>query len=248
MAMKTVTEFSASVLAAAARYIKLPEPAAKSAPRPAAPPAEAPAEPTPPAEEAAAPAPAPEGAPVPESAPAEAAAEGTPAEAPAEPAPAPAATIDEEGLRAVGISGERVARLVDALTAVGSRLSQVTKVRVLSGEDTPPSGAKKIGDLYYVVDMVARPARDDRGHGGRDDRRGGGGRGGFGGKPGGGGGFGGKPGAGGRGRGELEREPPRNEVPAAGAGWVLQRAPGDPNDRGGDRRGPGGPRGRRPGG
>ena len=70
-------------------------------------------------------------------------------------------------------------------------------------------------------------------------RRGGGG---------GGGGFGG--GA------RLERDLPPPEVPAAGQGWMVTRAPAGPGERGGDcgRRGPGGRRpegpggGRRPGG
>jgi hypothetical protein len=226
--MKTVTEFSASVLASAAKFVKLPEPAGKGRPAAPAPAEGAPAEPPPAA--------AAEGA-----APAEAPA--APVEAPAAPAEAPAAaaaSVDEAGLTAaLGIGGDRLARLVDALTVVGPLLGQVLKVRVLSGEETPPPGAKKVGDFYYVVDMVARPQRDDRrgghGRGGPDERRGG---------RGGPGGAGRRPGGPGRDSGMFEREPPRGEVPARGAGWVLQRAPGEPGDR--DRRG--GPRGGRPGG
>jgi hypothetical protein len=154
----------------------------------------------------------------------------------------PAASFDEDGLRtALGISGERATYLLEALAVVGSRVAPGLKVRVLSGEGTPPTGATKRGDFYYVVDVPGRVQRDDRrdgrGRGGRDDRKGrGGGHG-----PG-----GGRPGRPGGGHGGLEREPPRAEVPATGAGWVLQRAPSDPNDKQGDRRGP--PRGRRPGG
>jgi translation initiation factor IF-2 len=209
MPMKTITEFSGSVLVAAARFVKPPQPAS--------PPTEPPA---PAADEAAAP----------EASSAESGAVGV----------IPAPILDEEGLKAaLGISGDRAARLLEALAVVGSRAAQGLKVRVLSGDGTPPPGAKKQGDFYYVVDVPGRVDQDQRhggrGRGGHDERRGGGG---------GHGGRGSRPGGAGRGHSGLEREPPRTEVPATGAGWVLQRAPSDPNDKhGGARRGP---RGRRP--
>ena len=100
MPMKTVTEFSSTVLTTAARFVKSPAPVSGSAEQPA-----------PPAEEPPAPAAAPSaGA---EAAEAEAPTEGAEAAAPAEggeaaapPAPAPdLPAVDEEGLSAaLGIS------------------------------------------------------------------------------------------------------------------------------------------------
>jgi hypothetical protein len=146
----------------------------------------------------------------------------------------------------LGVSGDRLARLAEALQVVEGRLDIVRRVRVLQlseGEATPP-GAKKIGDFVYLVELMPQAEKPGRGRadrGGRQERRGGGFGGGF-------GGFGGRSGPGRRpGEEGREREPRSNEVPSVGAGWMLSRAPGE---EGGDRRrGRGGPpRGRRPGG
>src|SRR3982750_2816803 len=104
--------------------------------------------------------------------------------------------VDESAVRAsaeieekMGIKGDRLARLMEALEVMRGRADNVRLVRVMSGEDPPPS-AKKQGDFYYVVDLQPRPESRGR-HGGRDDRdrgrdRGGGRGGGGGGRPGGG--------------------------------------------------------------
>ncbi|HEY8142117.1 MAG TPA: hypothetical protein VIG06_05575 [Kofleriaceae bacterium] len=171
----------------------------------------------------------------------------------------------------VGVSGDRLARLLELVDVAGERLGNIRLVRVFQGE-TAPQGAMSVGEFHYVLDRMAAPARPDRGD--RDDRRGGrggpgGGRGGPGGGgpgrggpgggpgggrggPGGGGPGGGRGGPGGaRGRDGFggdrggERVNPR-EVPVAGAGWMMTRAPRDPDE---DKRGPrgrGGPRRDRP--
>jgi hypothetical protein len=155
----------------------------------------------------------------------------------------------------VGVTGDRLARLLELVDVAGEKLGNVRLVRVFQGETAPPS-AMSVGEFHYVLDRMAAPARPDRGD--RDDRRGGRGgpggpgRGGPGGPgrggPGGGGpgrgGPGGARGPGGFGGDRGERVNPR-EVPVAGAGWMMTRAPRDPDE---DRRGPrrGGPRRDRP--
>ena len=143
----------------------------------------------------------------------------------------------------VGVSGDRLARLVELVELAGDKLGNVRLVRVFQGE-TAPSGAMSAGEFHYVLDRMAAPPRPDRG----DDRRGGrdggrrdrpGGRGGPGGPGGGGRGPGGPRGREGFGADRGERVNPR-EVPVAGAGWMMTRAPRDPDE---DRRGP---RGRGP--
>jgi hypothetical protein len=182
---------------------------------------------------------------------------------PAEPPPPPPPRFDAEKIAAaLNLSGDRLARLVEALTLAEKKLDSVQRVRVVvpAEGEAPPAGARKQGDFYYLVDLVPKPQRDagpwDRER--SDDRRGrdrgrGGGRPGGGGDrgrpsgPGGGrGGPGGRPGGPGGGRGvpgepRGEREPRGKEIPSGGPGWTLERAPHDPNDRrGGDRgRGPG---------
>ncbi len=203
--------------------------------------------------------------------------------APAETSAAPAEVAPQLGVgpeaEAVGaalhLEGDRLSRLMEALAVVGRRSGQVRLVRVLQGEN-PPQGAQKLGDHYYVLDMMPRPqgrmgggrADDrrrgpghDRGPGGRGGGPGGGGpRGGGYGGPGGRGGPGG--GAGGRG-GKYAGDRPgrdgaaqeaRGEMPRAGSGWTLTRAPDDRRVQGqdgaaargdhrGDRRFSRGPRG-----
>src|SRR5205807_637331 len=60
----------------------------------------------------------------------------------------------------LGVSGDRLARLVEALEAVGDKLERVRLVRVFAATDDP-KGAKKIGEFQYLVDLQpdARAAR-----------------------------------------------------------------------------------------
>ena len=89
---------------------------------------------------------------------------------------APPAPVDDSAVRAsaeieekMGIKGDRLARLMEALEVMRGRADNVRLVRVMSGEDPPPS-AKKQGDFYYVVDLQPRPEPRGR-HGGRDGPR-----------------------------------------------------------------------------
>jgi hypothetical protein len=164
----------------------------------------------------------------------------------------------------IGVTGDRLARLVEALEAAGDQVEKIRLMRVFAGTDEV-KGAKKVGEFNYLVDLQpsmqpARGGRDrDRGRGGFGGRRGGGGGGGGGGfakgPPGGAGGKGGP-----LGRDGLPRED-RGPLQTAGAGWTLTRDPSAPlhdKKRGGpkrggrpgdrrDRRGPGGPGGGPPG-
>ncbi|HEU5059697.1 MAG TPA: hypothetical protein VFU21_24365 [Kofleriaceae bacterium] len=142
----------------------------------------------------------------------------------------------------VGVSGDRLARLVELVDVAGDKLGNVRLVRVFQGETAPPH-AMSVGEFHYVLDRMAAPPRAERGD--RGDRRGGREGGPRRDRPGGGPGGGGRggPGGGGRGRDGFgadrgERVNPR-EVPVAGAGWMMTRAPRDPDeDRRGPRRGP----------
>lgn len=195
--MKTLTELSGTLVRMAAAAIAearrtLPAPEAPAAAEPA-PVAAALAE-QPPSEqapgEAAAVAPPPGG----ESAAAVA------AEPPPAPAPAPAPKRDEEAesdavkaalddavAKATGLSGDRLARLREAVKAAGSRVRDVRLVRVF-GPEEPVQGAKTLGGFQYLVDLapasmkqeVGDP-RKERGRGGRGRGGGGGGGGGRGG-------------------------------------------------------------------
>jgi hypothetical protein len=123
----------------------------------------------------------------------------------------------------VGLTGDRVTRLLEALEAVGADPSRVRLVRVFPAEEQP-KGSTKIGEFNYLVDL--QPSAPPRGK--RDRDRGGRGRP-FGG--------GGKPGAREAGTGMAREE--RGPMPHAGSGWVLTRDPSAPReDR---RRGKGGP-------
>lgn len=130
---------------------------------------------------------------------------------------------------AVGVQGDRLMRLVEALHVVGKKVEQVRLVRVY-GSGEAPANAKKLGEYQYVIDFLPTAAKPGRrgGRGERDERRGARG--------------GGVGGSGGEGR--REREPRPNEVPRMGVGWVLTREPGEERER---ERARGGPRGRRAG-
>lgn len=160
-----------------------PEPieaaASEAAPETAAAPLADPLEVAPPAEEGA-----------------ESVAPGETAEAAATPpAPAPAkkpevetesetvkALLDDAVAKATGCTGDRLAMLRAAVTAVGRRAGDVRLVRVF-GVEEPLRGAQVIGEHQYVVDFlpsnmkqVADAHRDEKGRGkGRGGGRGGGG-------------------------------------------------------------------------
>ncbi len=167
-----------------------------------------------------------------QAAPAEAA-EAAPAapEAPPEPPPGTGPIADAVSA-ALNVTGDRLARLMEALAVVGKRVSQVRLVRVLSGEK-PMEGVEKRGDFYYAIDLQPRQAprgRDDR-RGDRGPRRGDGRREAVGSRRREGGGPGGGPrGPGGPGGGPRGPGGP-------GAGFGAPRGPG------GGPRGPGGPGG-----
>jgi hypothetical protein len=185
--MKTLTELGGSLIRmAAAAVAEAKRSLPKEEPAAPAPVAEPVAEPAPAPEAAAEAAPAPSEAPAADAAPAE----GAPAEAPkpakkAEPAEeveseAVKAALDAAVEKATGITGDRLARLRDAVKAVGHRTKDVRLVRVFGAEE-PVNGAKTIGGFQYVVDFspanmtqaVGAPKKEGRG--GRGGRGGGGG-------------------------------------------------------------------------
>ncbi|HEX8953184.1 MAG TPA: hypothetical protein VF945_15120, partial [Polyangia bacterium] len=69
---------------------------------------------------------------------------------------------------AIGVTGDRLARLIEAVEAVGDRAARVRLVRVFGGESEPRGGVK-VGEHYYVVDL-----QPDAAGGGRREGRGGG--------------------------------------------------------------------------
>ena len=81
------------------------------------------------------------------------------------------AALDEAVSKATGTTGDRLARLREALRAVGSRADRVRLVRVFSGEE-PVQGATKIGEHYYIVDLMPQSMKQEFK---TDDRAGGGG-------------------------------------------------------------------------
>lgn len=225
--MKVLTEFSGTIIRLAAKAASEarstlppePEPVVEAPAAEAEAPVEAAVEAT---TEAAVEATAEEAAPA---ADAEAAPE---AAAPAEAAPAaPAApAVDSDETKAIleeaigketNISGDRLARLREAVDAVGSKAADVRLVRVYSDE-SPLNGAKTIGAHQYVIDMMPKSMKQQFASPGAKDGKGGrGGRGG--------GARGGRGGGGGN----------REEGPLDGS-FSMDSIK---NDRGG-RRGPGG--------
>lgn len=128
-----------------------------------------------------------------------------------------AAEGTEQPYAALGLAEDRLARLLEALDVAKDRVADVRRVRVmqLAEGEAPPHGAVKHGDHVYLIEFPVAGSQSR----GRDDRRQRRGR----------------PDDGMR--RDREREPPRNEVPLVGAGWMLSRAPDDGG--GGDRRGRG---------
>jgi translation initiation factor IF-2 len=192
--MKTITELSGILVRKAAAAVAeakrtLPRPAAPAveiAPPPSEPVPEAAAEPAPEAagEAASAEAAAPQAAsPAPAKASGPAARQGPPAEE-VESEEAKAA-LDAAVATATGLSGDRLARLRDAVKVVGGRLEDVRLVRVCSPEE-PVSGAKELNGFLYLVDLApasmrqvgAPPKKERFGRGGGPRGAGGGGGGG----------------------------------------------------------------------
>jgi len=81
------------------------------------------------------------------------------------------AALDEAVSKATGTTGDRLERLREALKAVGSRADRVRLVRVFSGEE-PVQGATKIGEHYFIVDLMPQSMKQEF----KTDERGGGGR------------------------------------------------------------------------
>jgi hypothetical protein len=155
--------------------------------------------------------------------------------------------LDKAVADATGTSGDRLARLRDALKAVGRQVDRVRLVRVFGSEEEV-QGSKKIGEHQYIVDLMPQSMkqsfeRDERG-GRRGPRRPSGG---------------GKKGAEGSLEGSFSMESliqdRRNERSGPGGrgrgpGGGRGGRPGGGGGRGGGGRGPGGPKpgGPKPGG
>jgi len=155
--MKTLTEFTGSVIRMAAKAVAeaqrtLPKDAPAPAPAPEAAPAEPKAEEAKPVEAA----PAEEAKPA-DAAPVEAKAEeAKPVEAkPAAPDESEAvkAALDEAVGKATGLTGDRLSRLREALKAVGKRTEDVRLVRVF-GPEEPVPGAKTVGGFQFIVEFM----------------------------------------------------------------------------------------------
>src|SRR5438046_2789375 len=73
-----------------------------------------------------------------------------------EAARAAAAAAGTEIEASLGIKGDRLARLFEALDSVKDRVDNLRLIRVMQGEDPPPS-ARKVGDFYYLSDLMPRP-------------------------------------------------------------------------------------------
>ena len=63
------------------------------------------------------------------------------------------ALLDKAVSEATGTTGERLDRLREALKATGRQVDRIRLVRVFGGEE-PVSGAKKIGEHQYLVDLM----------------------------------------------------------------------------------------------
>src|SRR5207249_7303741 len=61
--------------------------------------------------------------------------------------------LDKAVADATGTSGDRLARLREALKAAGRQAERVRLVRVFGAEE-PVAGSRKIGEFQYVVDLM----------------------------------------------------------------------------------------------
>jgi hypothetical protein len=147
------------------------------------------------------------------------------------------AALDEAVSKATGTTGDRLARLREALKAVGSRADRVRLVRVFSGEE-PVQGATKIGEHYYIVDLMPQTMKQEFR---TDDRAGGRPRGPR--RPSGGGAKGKEGSLEGSFSMESVMQDRKNERPSGGG---RRPGPGGGRGRPGGGRGPGGGGGGRP--
>lgn len=225
--MKTLTELSGTTIRKAAAAVAEAKRSLPRAEAPVAVEAEAPAASAEvvaaPAEGEVAPAKG-EAAPAAPAAVASAPAKGRPAEEPE--TEAVKAALDEAVAAATGLSGDRLARLRDAVKAVGHKVADVRLVRVFGVEEAV-AGATTLNGFQYLCDIAPATMRQEQAPQKKDrGGRGGGGGGGRG---------GGSPGGGGKG------------APTSG-GFSMDSLK---EDRKGQRSGPGGrgkPGGGRPGG
>jgi hypothetical protein len=117
---------------------------------------------------------------------------------PVPPAGRPAEEVESEAVKAAfdaavaaatGLSGDRLARLRDAVKVVGRQIEDVRLVRVFGTEESIP-GAKTVNGFQYVVDVAPASMRQTPSPQKKERGRGGPGGGGGGGRGGGGGGKG----------------------------------------------------------
>lgn len=79
--------------------------------------------------------------------------------------------LDKAVAEATGTSGDRLARLREALQAAGRQTDRVRLVRVFGTEEEVP-GSKKIGEFQYVVDLMPQSMKQNFERDDRDKRRG----------------------------------------------------------------------------
>jgi translation initiation factor IF-2 len=148
--------------------------------------------------------------------------------------------LDKAVAEATGTNGDRLARLREALRAVGRQAERVRLVRVFGAEEQV-QGAKKIGEHQYMVDLMPQSMKQNFERDERDKRRG----------P--------KRPSGGKNKDasslegsfsmESVAQDRRGERGPGGAGGAGRGGrPGGKGGPGGGRSGPGGPRGGRSGG
>jgi len=79
--------------------------------------------------------------------------------------------LDKAVAEATGTSGDRLLRLREALRAAGRQAERVRLVRVF-GTEEEVSGAKKIGEFQYVVDLMPHSMKQNFEQNDRDKKRG----------------------------------------------------------------------------
>ena len=77
------------------------------------------------------------------------------------------------------IEGDRLTHLMKALSLIGEKLEKVARVRVLSGEDATkmPQGSVKEGEVFFHIEYLPEVKKasggKDKGHFGKDGKKGG---------------------------------------------------------------------------
>jgi translation initiation factor IF-2 len=79
--------------------------------------------------------------------------------------------LDKAVAEATGTTGDRLARLREALQAAGRQAERVRLVRVF-GVEEEVAGAKKIGEFQYIVDLMPNSMKQNFEQNDRDKRRG----------------------------------------------------------------------------